>query len=239
MRSRSCLAEADVNAQNTRLLVITPLRIERAAVRRGLPEALVLRSGIGAVRARSTAMVAARIPADAVAVAGFCGAVVAGLHPGDVVVASEVRGPAGVTGCASGPVVAALAALGIERIRVGPVASVDHLVRGAERRVLADEGALAVDMESAWLAPAAAGRPFVVLRVVLDTPAREIHRPVGHSRRWPRGLAGVATGGARAGALRPAVRRAQPLRRWHWARGARADRSTCGASPRGSCRRSV
>jgi 4-hydroxy-3-methylbut-2-enyl diphosphate reductase len=32
-------------------------------------------------------------------------------------------------------------------------------------------------MESAWLAPAAAGRPFAVLRVVLDTPARELHRP--------------------------------------------------------------
>jgi 4-hydroxy-3-methylbut-2-enyl diphosphate reductase len=57
------------------------------------------------------------------------------------------------------------------------VASVDHLVRGAQRGVLAGEGALAVDMESAWLAPAAMGRPFAVLRVVLDTPAREIYRP--------------------------------------------------------------
>jgi len=169
---------ADVNVHNARLLDITPLRIESAAVRRGLPEALVLRSGLGSARARSTALVAARIPADAVAVAGFCGAVAEGLHAGDVVVASEVRGPARVTACSSGPVVAALVALGIERVRVGPVASIDHLVRGAERGVLADEGALAVDMESAWLAPAAAGRPFAVLRVVLDTPAREIHRPL-------------------------------------------------------------
>jgi len=186
---------ADVNAHNARLLVIAPLRIERAAVRRGLPEALVLRSGMGAARARSTALVAARIPADAVAVAGFCGAVAGGLYAGDVVVASEVRGPAGVTGCASGPLVAALAALGIERVRVGPVASVDHLVRGAERGLLAGEGALAVDMESAWLAPAAAGRPFAVLRVVLDTPAREIYRP----------LATLAGGLAAWQALRRAV----------------------------------
>ena len=169
---------ADVKAHNARLLVIAPLRIERAAVRRGLPDALVLRSGMGAARARSTALVAARIPADAVAVAGFCGAVAGGLRAGDVVVASEVRGPAGVTACASGPVVAALAALGVERIRVGPLASVDHLVRGAEGGALAGEGALVVDMESAWLAPAAAGRPFAVLRVVLDTPAREIYRPL-------------------------------------------------------------
>ena len=169
---------ADVDAGNARLLVIAPLRIECAAVRRGLPEALVLRSGMGAARARSTALVAARIPADAVAVAGFCGAVGGGMCAGDVVIASEVRGPAGVTACESGPVVDALASRGIARIRVGPVASVDHLVRGAERGVLAGEGALAVDMESAWLAPAAAGRPFAVLRVVIDTPAREIYRPL-------------------------------------------------------------
>ena len=163
---------------DARLLVITPLLIERAAVRRGLPGALVMRSGMGAYRARSTALVAARIPAGAVAVAGFCGAVADGLRAGDVVVAGEVRGPAGVTACESDSVVAALQALGIERVRVGPVASVDHLVRGAERAVLAADGALVADMESAWLAPAAAGRPFAVLRVVLDTPAREGRRPV-------------------------------------------------------------
>ena len=58
------------------------------------------------------------------------------------------------------------------------MASAGHVVRGAERGVLAREGVLAVDMESAWLAPAAAGRPFAVLRVVLDTPAREIYRPL-------------------------------------------------------------
>ena len=168
----------DVDLCNARLLVIAPLRIERAAMRRGLPGSLVLRSGMGAARARSAALVAARIPADAVAVAGFCGAVIGGLQAGDVVVASEVRGPEGVTVCHARPLVAALAAVGIERIRVGPVASVDHFVHGAEREVLAGEGALAVDMESAWLAPAAGGRPFAVLRVVLDRPAREIHRPL-------------------------------------------------------------
>ena len=93
-------------------------------------------------------------------------------------VASEVRGPDGVSRCASGPLVAALTALGASRVHVGPVASADHVVRGAERRVLAGEGVLAVDMESAWLAAAADGKPFAVLRVVLDTPEREIHRPL-------------------------------------------------------------
>ncbi len=167
-----------MNAHDARLLVIAALRLECAAVRRGLPRALVLRSGMGAARARSAALVAAGIPADAVAVAGFCGAVAEGLRAGDVVVASEVRGPEGVTACESGPLVAALAALGITRVRIGPVVSADYVVRGAERAVLAGKGALAADMESAWLAPAAAGKPLAVLRVVLDTPAREIYRPL-------------------------------------------------------------
>jgi 4-hydroxy-3-methylbut-2-enyl diphosphate reductase len=177
-----------VNAQSARLLVIASLRIERAALRRGLPDVPVLRCGMGAARARATALVAAGISADVVAVAGFCGAVGDDLRAGDVVVASEVRGPEGITRCASGPVVAALATLGTERVQVGPVACVDHLVYGRQRAVLAGEGVLAVDMESAWLAPAAAGRPFAVVRVVLDTPAREIYRPVatlvGGLRAW-------------------------------------------------------
>ena len=61
--------------------------------------------------------------------------------------------------------------------RVGPILSVDHVVRGAEREALRESGALAVDMESWWLAAAAEGRPLVVLRVVLDAPGREIARP--------------------------------------------------------------
>jgi 4-hydroxy-3-methylbut-2-enyl diphosphate reductase len=195
MRAPDRVVVTDVDAHNARLLVIAPMRLERAAVRRGLPEALVLRCGVGAARARATAPLAARMPADAVAVAGFCGAVRGGLCPGDVVVAGEVRGPEGVTRCASEPIAAALAALGIERVHVGPVASEDHLVHGVRRGVLAGEGVLAVDMESAWLVPAAAGRPFAVLRVVVDTPAREIDRPLatlaGGLKAW-RALRGAA-----------------------------------------------
>jgi 4-hydroxy-3-methylbut-2-enyl diphosphate reductase len=166
-----------VTANDARLLVITPLRVEHAAVRRRLPEACLLRSGMGAAKASAAARRAACVAADAVAIAGFCGAVGVGLRPGDVVVASEVRGPDGAVGCESESLVAVLSALGIERVHVGPLASVDHVVHGAERAALAGEGAVAVDMESAWLAPAAAGRPFAVLRVVIDTPERELYRP--------------------------------------------------------------
>ena len=59
-----------MSAYDTRLLVVTALRIERAAVRRGLPAARVLRCGVGAARARAAAPVAARIPAGAVASPG-------------------------------------------------------------------------------------------------------------------------------------------------------------------------
>ncbi len=169
----------------SRLLVLTPMRIERAAVWRGPPGALVLRTGVGAARSRAAALRAARAPAAAVAVAGFCGAVAEGLRPGDVIVASELRGPAGVVACESAALVAALATEGIERVHVGPVASTDHVVHGAERGVLAREGALAADMESAWLAAAAAGRPFAVLRVVLDAPGGGPGRlPVSPASVW-------------------------------------------------------
>lgn len=161
-----------------RLLVVTPLRLERSAVRGRLPEALVVCSGMGAARATAAARAFAGIPFEALAVAGFCGAAAGHLLPGDVVVAAEVRGPDGIHECETAALVAALAAVGVARVRVGPLACADHVVRGAERRGLADAGALAADMESAWLAPAAAGRPFAVVRVALDTPARELSRPL-------------------------------------------------------------
>jgi len=53
----------------------------------------------------------------------------------------------------------------------------DHVVRGAERDRVRDGGAVAVDMESAWLAEGARGRPLAVLRTVLDGPGREFLRP--------------------------------------------------------------
>jgi len=37
-------------------------------------------------------------------------------------------------------------------------------------------GAMAVDMESVWLAAGAAERPFAVVRVVLDSPSHELLR---------------------------------------------------------------
>ena len=161
-----------------RLLVVTPLRFEQVAVRRALPGVALLRCGMGAARARAAVPVVARLRPAAVAVAGVCGALDGDLRAGDVVVASEVRGPEGVTSCSSERLIAALGAVGLRRVHVGPVRCIDHLVHGGERALLVADGALAVEMESAWLAPAAAGGPFAVLRVVVDTPQRGLTRPL-------------------------------------------------------------
>ncbi len=172
------------------LLVFAPLRLEAAAVRRALPGARVVRCGVGAARARRAAVAAG--PAAAVAVAGFCGAVDPCLRAGDLVVASEVRGPEGtVVSCASEGLVEALAALGAGRVLVGPVASAPRPVYGSRRRALASLGVVAADMESVWLAGAAAAAagaaaaPFAVLRVVLDGPAPEARRPLAVARAVP------------------------------------------------------
>jgi len=163
------------------LVVLAPMSIEARAIRSALPGVEVLQTGMGPDRASRTAkgmQSKADGPADrarAVAVAGFCGALDPTLQPGDVVVASEVRGADGTTACPSaGILVAALGRLGIIA-RLGPVVSVDHVVSGRERaRLRAETGAIAVDMESAWLAAAADDRPLAVLRVVVDTPGRDL-----------------------------------------------------------------
>ena len=164
-------------APPTPLLVAAPLRVEAWALRPGLGDCGVMRTGMGPERSRRAAQKLADSPAQRVAVAGLCGALTPGLAPGDVVVASRLLGgeePVPVREAES--MRAALARIGIDA-RMGPLLSVDHVVRGAERSRLAESGALVVDMESAWLAQGANGRPLAVLRVVLDTPGREIVRP--------------------------------------------------------------
>lgn len=159
------------------LVVAAPLRLEARALRRGAPGLRVVRTGVGAARARRAARQLASDPARALAVAGLCGALDPGLLPGDVVVASALIGPDGERrelDCDA--LYEQLVAFGL-RVRAAPVASVDHVVRGAERRRLRDTGARAVDMESAWLAEAAGERPLAVLRVVLDGPDHELWRP--------------------------------------------------------------
>jgi 4-hydroxy-3-methylbut-2-en-1-yl diphosphate reductase len=184
------------------LLVAAPMRLEALALRGAVPGARVLRTGMGPRRARAAAAALVRPSGEwALAVAGLCGGLDPGLEPGDVVVASEVHGPDGTVDCPSaGPLAAALRRRGL-RPRVGPVVSADHVVQGAERARLLASGAVAVDMESAWIAAAASGgTPFAVLRVVLDAPRRELKR--------------VGLVAAAAGSLRTLRRAAPALADW-------------------------
>ncbi|MEO3868832.1 4-hydroxy-3-methylbut-2-enyl diphosphate reductase [Nonomuraea sp. B12E4] len=160
----------------TELLICAALGIEARAIRRGLPAgARVVVTGVGPRRA---ARVAAGLGgAEAVAVAGFGGAVDRSLRPGDVLVASEVRYAGRVHPCPSAPLLAGeLARAGLPA-RVGPLVTADHLVGGAERHRLAAAGAYAVDMETGPLARAAGGRPLAAVRVIVDTPAAPLLSP--------------------------------------------------------------
>jgi len=159
------------------LAVLAPLSVEALALRWGLREARVIRTGAGPARSQTSALRLTGSSDSALAVAGVCGGVDPELKPGDVIVASELQGGKG-THKLKNPeaLVDALRALGTVA-KLGPIRSEDHIVRKAEREHLREGGAIAVDMESRWLAEAAGERPFTVLRVVIDTPHRELLRP--------------------------------------------------------------
>jgi 4-hydroxy-3-methylbut-2-enyl diphosphate reductase len=198
--------------------VLAPMSVEARAVRAGAPWAEVQRIGMGPRRAARSAPGADH--GRAVLVAGFCGALRPDLAPGDIVLASELRDPAGRAVQTADPsILAGVLRRGGLRVHVGPIASSARIVRGERRRELSRTGALAVDMESAWLAPAIHDRPFLTLRVVLDTASRELHRPL-------QTLTGFTT------AYR-ALRRACELAE-EWS-GALGDREVVLASPRASC----
>lgn len=172
------------------LLIACALGIERLALRGGdrgsaRGPVTVLRSGMGprAAERAVTRRLADPAYADAAVLAtGFCAGLAPGMHPGDLVVADETRGPHGaVTPC-----------VGIERlvkellravpgstIHTGPLTGSDHVVRGQERAELFATGAIAVDMESAVTLHCAVrpvARPVAAVRVVVDAPEHELVR---------------------------------------------------------------
>src|SRR5512135_915759 len=196
----------------SRPVVCTPLRIEKAALRAGGIAARVHHSGMGGSRRGVTD------GATGLLVAGVCGGLSASLRPGDLVVATEVRGGDHEVACPSWPLlVGALRRRGLT-VHAGPVTTSPRLVRDRERARLAATGAVAVDLESTVLASGLAAGPVAVVRAVADTPGASL----------------LSLRGARAGwqAL-SALRRAAPaLDEWVAALGARAVRL---AAPRSFC----
>jgi 4-hydroxy-3-methylbut-2-en-1-yl diphosphate reductase len=207
------------------LTVCAPLRVEARALRRGLRSAegpagqvAVIRTGYGPVRAAVAAASIARAAPSLLAVGGVGGGLADDLQVGDIVVASQVSDGTTTFECASAPLLAGELRRAGLRVRTGPIATVDHLLRRGEHAKVAATGAIAVDMESAPLLARAAGTPAVVIRAISDTP--------DHSVLSPR----IVGGGIAA--LRSLRQAAPALARWAAAAG---PRQVLLASPRSFC----
>jgi 4-hydroxy-3-methylbut-2-enyl diphosphate reductase len=174
----------------TELLVCAALGIEERALRTdGLR---VERVGMGTQRAKEYAY---RMPDYSVlAVAGFGGAADRAMRAGDVVVADEVRRGEMVIECPWADSVAAslqrhlileheaadgphVPSRSDPLVVTGPIATVDHVASPETLTRLAGQGVTTVDMESFPLVATARGRPFAVVRVVVDTPEHPLLRP--------------------------------------------------------------
>jgi len=164
------------------VLVAAPLGLEHALIRSGARGARVRRTGMGPEKSLAAAAWLREERARGLMVLGFCGGLDERSRPGEVIVAEEVWA-AGDEGhqrvradChGAGQLAGALATAGLA-VRRGPIVGVGKIATGERREQLRAAGALAVDMESAWLAAGAAGRPFAVVRVVLDSPSHELFR---------------------------------------------------------------
>jgi 4-hydroxy-3-methylbut-2-enyl diphosphate reductase len=177
------------------LLVAAPLRIEAVLISSAARSAVVRKTGMGPERAKAAAgELAAHAAGRAMLVLGFCGGLDATSVPGEVIVAEDVyaasdegHAEARVRCDLTDQLVQQLTGLGM-KVRTGHVVCVSKLALGERRAQLHAGGAIAVDMESVWLAAGTGSRPFGVVRVVLDSPEHELMRL-----------------GAAAGALRAAL----------------------------------
>ncbi|HXB16173.1 MAG TPA: hypothetical protein VNV44_10585 [Solirubrobacteraceae bacterium] len=182
------------------VLVAAPMRLEAALISSAARGALVHKTGMGPARARAAAGEIGGRAARAMLVLGFCGGLDESSVPGEVIVAEEVYAapdenhPEPRVRCElAAALVGQLTGLGL-KVRVGNVVCVSKLALGERRAHLHSSGAIAVDMESVWLASGAGERPFGVVRVVLDSPSHELLRPqaLGGALRAARSLRKVA-----------------------------------------------
>lgn len=149
--------------------VLTPLRIERIALERGMRQAPYV-SG----RGPSGRAPRSHLPT---VVAGVAGALSPTVHPADLVVADRIRTGGTEVPLASAPMLAgALRRVGLT-VHVGAIESTDHVITGDERQRLAASGALAVDTESGYLATSLDPTKLAVVRAVVDTAEDPLVHP--------------------------------------------------------------
>ncbi|HTU79214.1 MAG TPA: hypothetical protein VMF09_10690 [Solirubrobacteraceae bacterium] len=164
------------------LLVAAPMRIEAALISSASSWPSVRKTGMGPGRSRAAAGELRGAQGAAMLVLGFCGGLDSRSVPGEVIVAEEVYSASDeghaeqrVRCDLSDLLLARLAGRGM-KVRTGKVVCVARLALGERRAQLHAGGAIAVDMESVWLASGAGARPFGVVRVVLDSPEHELLR---------------------------------------------------------------
>ncbi|MCK9900008.1 4-hydroxy-3-methylbut-2-enyl diphosphate reductase [Frankia sp. Cpl3] len=176
-----------------RLVVAAALRLEAFAIGRAdLPPGTVfVRTGMGPDRAHRANRAVREARPDALAIVGLAGGLSPETRPGDIVVASELRLADGtvVTTCPTAPLLAGELRRAGLRVHVGPMVSVAKVAVGAARAELAATGAIAVDMESAALAPGAGNRPLAAVRVIVDTS----EEPLGRLDLLRRGVTSLRT----------------------------------------------
>lgn len=198
------------------LLLTAPLLVEALAIRSAAPRLRVRSTGMGPAKARAAVPRLAAERADAMVVLGFGGGLSADSRLCQVVVAEHLLTvdehgiPSGEPiACQGAETLAGALSDGGLDVCWGSIASVQEIVTGQARERMLSCGALAVDMESAWLATAARGRPFAVVRVLSDTPEHELRQrlPVGPP------LPTLADGMRAIGALRQAARVLERLSR--------------------------
>jgi 4-hydroxy-3-methylbut-2-en-1-yl diphosphate reductase len=164
------------------VLLAAPMRVEAALISSAARGSLVHKTGMGPRRSREAAQQLVLGGAGAMLVLGFCGGLDESSVPGEVIVAEEVYGapdeghPERPVRCdLAQPLLSRLTGLGM-KVRVGRIVCVSRLALGERRAQLLAGGAIAVDMESVWLAAGSGDRPFGVVRVVLDSPSHELMR---------------------------------------------------------------
>ncbi|MGI8889596.1 MAG: hypothetical protein ACR2G0_02285 [Chthoniobacterales bacterium] len=135
------------------------------------PEIAILHTGVGAeICRRRLGPFLEQRPFDLVVSSGFSGGIDSSLGVGDLLLASNWSDPSLLA-----------RARDLLQCQVGPLATADRIIEGqAEREQFAREHhAVAVDMETRWIAEACAARnvPLLSLRAISDTIAAPFPAP--------------------------------------------------------------